>query len=193
LSRALHVVGVGGTTRAESGTELAVRHVLRLCQARHATTRLFSGAELGSLPHYSPEHRERVPAARALVEELRRADAVVLGSSAYHGSISGLVKNAIDYTQDMMDDDRPYLSGRPVGCIATGAGWQGVVTTLEHLRAIVHALRGWPTPLGVAINTRERAFGPTGEPLDPQLETQLGTMADELLAFVSRWQASGSE
>ena len=126
--------------------------------------------------------------ARALVDELRRADAVVLASSAYHGSIPGLLKNAIDYTQDLMRDDRPYLSGRPVGCIATGAGWQGVVTTLEHLRTVVHALRGWPTPLGVAINTLQPAFSPTGEPIDSKLEMQLCTLTDELLQFVCRWQ-----
>ena len=51
-------------------------------------------------------------------------------------TIAGLIKNALDYTQDMMKDDRPYFAGRPVGCIATGAGWQGVVGTLEHLRAL---------------------------------------------------------
>jgi FMN reductase len=127
--------------------------------------------------------------ARVLVDELRRSDAVVLGSSAYHGSIPGLLKNAIDYAQDMMNDDRPYLSGRPVACIATGAGWQGVVTTLEHLRTVVHALRGWPTPLGIAINTLQPAFGPTGEPIDSKLGIQLCTMTDELLQFVCRWIA----
>jgi FMN reductase len=101
--------------------------------------------------------------------------------------LPGLLKNAIDYTQDMMNDDRPYLSGRPVACIATGAGWQGVVTTLEHLRTVVHALRGWPTPLGVGINTLQPAFGPTGEPVDAKLEMQLCAMTDELLQFVGRW------
>src|SRR5204863_6434613 len=33
--------------------------------------------------------------------------------------------------------------GRPVGSVATGAGWQGAVNTLTALRNIVHALRGW--------------------------------------------------
>jgi FMN reductase len=127
-----------------------------------------------------------VPTATALVDELRRADAVVIASSSYHGSISGLLKNAIDYTQDMMNDDRPYFSGRPVACIATGAGWQGVVTTLEHLRTVVHALRGWPTPLGIAINTLQPAFGSAGEPIDSKLGIQLCTMTDEILEFVSR-------
>jgi FMN reductase len=89
----------------------------------------------------------------------------------------------------MMKDDRPYFAGRPVGCIATGAGWQGVVGTLEHLRTMVHSLRGWPTPLGAAINTLEKAFGPDGEPIDEKVAFQLSTVADEVLLFVERFNA----
>ena len=183
-----HIVGIGGTTRAESGTELAVRYVLKRCEDRGATTRLFSGPELESLPHYAPERPERSDVAIDLIGELRRADGVVLGSSSYHGSVAGLVKNAIDYTQDMMNDDTPYFAGRPVGCIATGAGWQGVVATLEHLRTIVHSLRGWPTPLGAAINTMQKQFTPEGDPIDEKVAFQLSMIADEVLTFVERWR-----
>ena len=183
-----HIVGIGGTTRAESGTELAVRYVLQVCESKGASTRLFSGPEMEKLPHYAPERPERTDTAIELVEELRKADGVVLGSSSYHGSVAGLIKNAIDYTQDMMKDDRPYFTGRAVGCIATGAGWQGVVATLEHLRTIVHSLRGWVTPLGAAINTMEKQFTPEGEPIDEKVAFQLTTMADEILTFVDRWR-----
>jgi FMN reductase len=37
-------------------------------------------------------------------------------------------------------------------------GWQAAVTTLTSLRSIVHALRGWPTPLGSAVNSAEVRF-----------------------------------
>ena len=181
------VVGIGGTTRAESGTELAVRWTLARCEERGATTKLWSGPDLERLPFYAPERPERTDDAKQLVEDLRRADGVVIGSSSYHGSVAGLMKNALDYTQDMMKDDRPYFAGRPVGCIATGAGWQGVVATLEHLRTIVHSLRGWPTPLGAAINTMEKAFTPDGEPIDEKVAFQLRTVAAEVLDFVERW------
>ena len=140
------------------------------------------------MPHYAPERPERNDVAIDLVGELRRADGVVLGSSSYHGSVAGLIKNAIDYTQDMMNDDHPYFAGRPVGCIATGAGWQGVVATLEHLRTIVHSLRGWPTPLGAAINTMQKQFTPEGDPIDEKVAFQLATIADEVLTFVERWR-----
>jgi FMN reductase len=184
-----YIVGIGGTTRAESGTELAVRHVLKVCAERGAETKLWSGPELEKLPFYAPERPERTPEAIALVEDLRRADGIVVGSSSYHGTIAGLIKNALDYTQDMMNDDRPYFAGRPVGCVATGAGWQGVVATLEHLRTMVHSLRGWPTPLGAAINTLEKQFSPEGEPLDEKVAFQLKTLADEVLTFCERFSA----
>jgi FMN reductase len=182
-----YIVGIGGTTRAESGTELAVRYVLNVCAERGAETKLWSGPELEKLPFYAPERPERTPEAVALVEDLRRADGVIVGSSSYHGTIAGLIKNALDYTQDMMNDDRPYFAGRPVGCVATGAGWQGVVATLEHLRTMVHSLRGWPTPLGAAINTMEKQFSAEGEPLDEKVAFQLKTMADEVLTFVQNF------
>jgi FMN reductase len=181
------IVGVGGTTRAESGTELAVRYALKKCAEQGAETKLWSGPQLEALPFYAPERPERTPEAVELVEDLRRADGIIVGSSSYHGTIAGLIKNALDYTQDMMNDDRPYFAGRPVGCVATGAGWQGVVGTLDHLRTMVHSLRGWPTPLGAAINTLDKAFGPDGEPLDEKVAFQLDTVASEVLTFVERF------
>jgi FMN reductase len=145
-----------------------------------------AGDVLASLPHYAPESPARAPEAKELIEELRRADGVIIASPGYHGTVSGLVKNALDYTEDMRDDDPPYFSGRAVGCIATGAGWQGVVTTIETLRAIAHALRGWPTPLGAAINATVQVFGPDGSVTDERARFQLETVAKEVVEFARR-------
>src|SRR3546814_16888896 len=67
--------------------------------------------------------------------------------------VSGLIKNALDYVQDMAKDERVYFEGRAVGLIAVAAGWQATGTTLATLRSITHALRGWPTPMAVAVNS----------------------------------------
>ena len=182
-----HIVGIGGTTRAGSSTEKALRYVLGVCETEGATTEAFAGTELVQLPFYAPEVADRVDLAASLIAELRRADGIVIVSSAYHGTISGLVKNALDYTEDMREDDRPYFSGRSIGCIATGAGWQGVVYTLETLRAIAHSLRGWATPLGAAINTSAGpVFSPEGSPSDERVRFQLDTRAAEVLGFIRR-------
>jgi len=107
------------------------------------------------LPAYVPGATSNAKANR-ITAELGRADGIILGTPGYHGGLSGLVKNALDYTEDLRDNQRPYLENRPVGCVVTAAGEQGGVTTLAALRSVVHALRGWPTPLGVTIITQIR-------------------------------------
>ena len=102
---------------------------------------------------YAPESSVRSEGAQRLIAALRRAHGVILSTPCYHGSVSGLVKNALDYTEDMCQDAEPYLDGRAVGLIVCGHGWQSTGVVLSAFRSIVHALRGWPTPMGVAINT----------------------------------------
>jgi FMN reductase len=159
-----------------------MRHVLAAAQRAGARTRLISGCSL-QLPLYQPENLERSDEARDLVAELALADGIILGSPGYHGSISGLVKNALDYAEDLRNDVRPYFSGRAVGCIATAGGWPGAVNTLGALRDIVHALRGWPTPLGAAINSAEKIFDDEGACLVPRVAQMLDSIAEEVISF----------
>ncbi len=182
MSRPLHVVGLGGTVRTGSSSEQALRIATARAQAQGATTRVFAGAELAQLPMYAPEAGDGGPVARDLVAHLRRADGVIIASPGYHGSISGLVKNALDYTEDMRDDALPYLADRSVGLVVTAYGWQAAVTTLSALRAIVHALRGWVTPYGAAVNSLQTRFA-DGGCSEGRVTEQLHTVADEVVRF----------
>jgi FMN reductase len=157
-------------------------HVLSAAQRAGARTKLISGSLL-QLPLYQPDNPERGEGARSLVAELALADGIIIGSPGYHGSISGLVKNALDYAEDLRTDPRPYFSGRAVGCIATAAGWPGAVNTLGALRDIVHALRGWPTPIGAAINSAENVFDENGTCLVPRVGQILDLIAGEVMSF----------
>ena len=177
-----YILAVGGTLRPNSSTEKAMQHVLNAAQRAGARTKLISGPLL-QLPLYQPENSERGEGARQLVADLALADGIIIGSPGYHGSISGLVKNALDYAEDLRNDRRPYFSGRAVGCIATAGGWPAAVNTLGALRDIVHALRGWPTPMGAAINSAESVFDAQGACLQPRVAQMLDMMAEEVLSF----------
>ena len=174
------IVGLGGTTREGSSTELALRYVLDQVEATGGRTIAFNGPAL-MLPLYAPEVAHRTPEARRFIAALRAADGIIIGSPAYHGSISGLVKNALDYIEDMRDDDDCYLDGRVVGCISCAYGPQAAGTTLVALRSIVHALRGWPTPLGVGINSLTCRFTSDGEPSEKPIAEQLQIMAGQVV------------
>ncbi|SFK55355.1 NADPH-dependent FMN reductase [Geodermatophilus ruber] len=181
-ARPLHVVGLGGTVRPGSSSEQALRTAMRRAEELGATTRAFTGAELAQLPMYAPDSGSGGPVAEELVAELRRADGVIVASPGYHGSLSGMVKNALDYTEDMREDRLPYLADRSVGLIVTAYGWQASVTTLTALRAIVHALRGWVTPYGAAINSAQCSFA-DGMCSDHRVLEQLHVVADEVVRF----------
>jgi FMN reductase len=186
-----YIVAIGGTLRPNSSTERAMRVALSAAARAGARTHLISGAAL-EMPMYQPDNTARTSNALTLVRELAAADGLILGSPGYHGSISGLVKNALDYAEDLRGDVRPYLSGRAVGCIATAGGWPGAVNTLGALREIVHALRGWPTPLGAAINTSEGVFDEAGRCLVPRIGETLEHIAAEVLEFARQRAARRS-
>jgi FMN reductase len=156
--------------------------VLAEAQRAGASVELLSGQAI-DLPMYSPGDPGRCGKANALISALRRANGVVIASPGYHGSVSGLIKNALDYVEDMRGDSLPYLEGRAIGLIACAAGWQATGTTLAALRSIVHALRGWPTPLGVAINSIRQTFNEDGTAAETNVADQLRLLALQVVEF----------
>ncbi|MCU0929734.1 MAG: NAD(P)H-dependent oxidoreductase [Burkholderiaceae bacterium] len=177
------IVGLGGTTRPASTSERALQVAMARARALGCETQVFASVQLPQEP-YDPAQVERSANALALVEAMRRCDGVVIATPAYHGGISGLLKNAIDFTEDLRGDVRVYLDGRAVGCIVCAEGPQAMGSTLASLRAIVHALRGWPTPYGATINSTARPFGGAGgEGADVLAVQACERVADEVVAF----------
>lgn len=176
------VVGLGGTTRPGSTSERALRGCLAIAAGFGLRTRMFDAQAL-DLPHYGGEDCAGHPNAAALIGALREADAVILSSPAYHGSLSGLLKNALDYVEEMRGDERPYLDMRAVGCIASAYGPQAIGTTLTSMRLIIHALRGWPTPFGVGINAGQVTFDEDGRSASADVNDQLRVLAHQVAEF----------
>lgn len=186
LSYARHtapvIVGFGGALSQDSQTERLLKTVLDEAAQLGARTRLFSGRDLAALPHYDPVDPCRTPAQEAFLTAIREADGVVIATPTYHGGITGLVKNAIDLISDLRTDARPYLDGRPVGIVVTAGGGQGAGATLSGVRDIVHALRGWPTPIGVAVNNPV-IFDEQGQILSNSLKDAIRTQARQMVEF----------
>jgi FMN reductase len=149
--------------------------------------KIISGAAL-VMESYEPGAPARSDNAKALVASLREADGVLISSPSYHGSIPGLLKNAIDYTEDMRGDDRPYFDGRAVGCIVCADGAQALGSTLFTLRTIILALRGWPTPYAVALNSALKPFEANGNINDIEVAKQLQMVVSQVVEFSQRTQ-----
>lgn len=176
----IRIVAIGGTVNAGSSTEQALRLATRPAIEAGAEVSVFGGDYLATLAHYRGTGYEAGNGSE-LVEAVRAADGLIIAAPGYHGTISGLVKNALDYLEDLARDGRPYLDGRAVGLIATAFGDQASMSTLLTLRAIVHALRGWPTPMGATIRTYGGLFSPDGECLEDRARLQIELVGKQTL------------
>ena len=185
------IVGFGGTTRPGSSGERLATAVLAKTAELGAKTLFFCGCDLAALPHFAPENSTRTPKQIEFLDAVRLADGIVIATPGYHGGVSGLVKNAIDLLEDLREAPRPYFDGRAVGLIVSAAGWQAGGVTLASMRGIVHAMRGWPTPLGIMVNTvAQKLFDEDGRLIDEGTARMLEMQAQQIMFFAERHTTS---
>jgi len=181
-----HVVGLGGSLSDNSSSLRAVRFALDAAEQAGATVDLLDVRDL-ALPFYGREVPVN-PGVTRLVEATAAADALIWSSPLYHGTVSGAFKNALDWLQLLADRERPFLSAKPVGLIATAAGVQGLqaINTMEF---VVRALRGWTVPFVVPLARAWDVFDDDGVPRDPAVGAQLHMLGREVATAARRFAA----
>jgi FMN reductase len=177
------ILGIGGSFRQGSSTERALAYCLGEAKGLGADVQMLGCDFLARLPMFDPRPGKDTEAQHELVRAVRHADGIILASPGYHGSMSGLIKNALDTLELGHDDPAPYFQDRPVGVVVTSDGSQASATTLVSLRSIVHALRGWPTPFGAAVTTTPHLFDEDGRCADARHAWQLQTVAEQVVGF----------
>ena len=166
----LRILGFGGTTSPSSSTLSALRVVLSAAEAAGAKVELLHAGEL-ALPMYEWGMAPTESVDR-FVDATQRADALVWSSPLYHGTISGLFKNAIDWLELLSDRAPAYLTDKPVGLVSVSGGSQSLsaITTMEQ---IVRSLRGWTVPLVVPIHRASEVITREGAVTDERVHGQL--------------------
>ena len=135
------VLGVAGSTRANSYSTRALKIALGHAEAQGAETRLL---ELGkmSIPFYNPSAPESSELKEA-AESVSWADAFILASPDYHGSMSGTLKNFLDYFYE-------EFAGKVFGYVV--ASHEKGLTVMEQMRTAVRQCYGWSMPYGVSVH-----------------------------------------
>lgn len=189
----LKVVGIGGTLRSGSTSLGALRRALGSAESAGAETELLDPREL-RLPMYEPGLRleECGPEARRLVEAVRGADALLISTAAYHGTLAGVTKNALDFAQFLSRDERPYLDGKVVGLISTAGGDQAAVNSNAAMTHVVHSLRGMVAPLMVAIPRTWKHSDANGEITDDAHAARLDDLGRLVVELADRFGPAGA-
>lgn len=190
----LHVVGIGGTLREGSRGLLALEEALRAAEEAGATTELLDLREL-DLPMYEPDKplEEYAENVRELVEAMRGADALLWSTAAYHGTLAGLTKNALDFAQFLARDERPYLQDKVVGLIATASGGMGAVNAINAMLSIIHALRGVAAPLSVPVTQSWKTFDEEGNIRDEGVARRLESLGRIVVEMAAKLGSGARE
>ena len=192
-NRKPHVVGIDGTLRDGSKGLRALEEALRAAEVAGATTELLDLREL-DLPMYEPGKplEEYGASVEKLVEAMRGADALVWSTAAYHGTLAGVTKNALDFTQFTARDEKPYLQDKVVGLVATAGGGMAAVNTINAMVNVVRALRGVAAPLSVPIQQSWKASDEEGNVRDEGVTKWLGGLGRLVVEMATKLGA-GSE
>src|SRR5438876_11206643 len=186
----LTIVGLGGSLASVSKSRAALEIALEGAASGGAETELLDIRRL-DLPMYNPEDAEPTEAAAALIESCYAADGLIWSSPVYQGTISGALKNALDWLHVLGDRDPPYLHDKVSGLISAAGGTQGLqaINTMEFA---VRALRGWAVPYVVPVAAAARGCDHEGQLQDPAIELQLKTIGGEVVRVAQRFAVDGS-
>jgi FMN reductase len=178
----LRVLGIGGSTRQGSTSLTLLRGALRAVEEAGATATL-ADVRVLDLPIFDDDRplEDYPPSLHELLAEARAADAYILCSPTYHGTVSGAVKNALDCLNALGDDSPSYLGGKPVALMAVGGGSAAnVLTSLQHA---ARAMNGLAIPTTVICSGSVLRQGEIGDEL---VQRRVSWMVSELLDFAAR-------
>src|SRR6266516_6762363 len=191
------ILGLGGSLRSGSVAALALRIALAGAEVAGVTIRLLDLATLPlpmfdgtySLDGYTPEGRKTI---LTLLNATREAHGLILASPTYHNTISGALKNALDYMELLKDDNPPRLEGKVVGLLSVQGGVSGTGNhTITTMLLAARALRAWVAPTMVSIPDSRSMFDEEGQPYDPTVIRRLHALGAEVARastmFASFW------
>jgi FMN reductase len=168
------IVGIGGSLRPDSSSYQALAVAIQRVQALGAEAKILDLRQM-NLPFCSggddyPDYPDVV----RLREAVQEADALILATPEYHGSISGVLKNSLD----LMSFEQ--LSNKVTGLISV-LGGQANSNALNDLRVIMRWVHGWVIPEQIAIGQSWKAFDKDGKLLDEKLSQRFDQFAESLV------------
>ena len=168
------IVGIGGSLRAGSYSQIALKVAAGRAEALGAEVEILDLRSI-NLPFCDGENDyHNYPDVEKLRNVVKQADGLILATPEYHGSVSGVLKNALD----LMSFE--HLDGKVVGSISV-LGGQVNSNALNDLRTILRWVHAWVIPEQIAIGQAWQAFTPDGKLLDEKLSKRFDEFAQSLV------------
>ena len=168
----LRVLGVGSSMRRDSFSTETLKIILNKVNKNGADTRLLN-LYSNPLPMYTAEYNEKLSGIKHAVELVNWADALVLATPDYHGSMAGSLKNFLDYFW-------AEFAGKTFGYLCSSH--EKGLTVMDQMRTAIRQCYGWSLPYGISINSNQD-FNADREIINVQLLGRLESFARDLVVY----------
>jgi chromate reductase, NAD(P)H dehydrogenase (quinone) len=175
----VRILGIAGSLRRGS-------HNVALLRAAAAqlppTAELVEWRALAELPAYDEDLDVAVPpvAVNSLRRAIAGADAVIIATPEYNGSVPGALKNALDWASRPWPENS--LRGKPVCVVGASTSLFGAVWAQSEVRKVLTTIGAAVIDHELAIGQAHDAFDATGGLVDVALRAQLGEIVNALVS-----------
>lgn len=175
--RKLRVALVCGSLREGSCTKVALEYVANYIESHVDAFHL--DLQLAPLPFFTERNKQENPLVIEFIDQIKNADAILIGTPEYHGSLTGVLKNALDYLS------KDELKNKPIALVAVGAGQYGGIGALDAMSSIMKNLHALVIPYQAAISSSHKVIQ-NGEVVLNEYKSRLEHVAEQLLLFTKR-------
>jgi chromate reductase, NAD(P)H dehydrogenase (quinone) len=178
----VHILALSGSLRAASYNTALLREAAEVAPDG-VTLDLYDG--LGRLPHYNEDHDIETPSSEVarLRAAVAGADAVLIATPEFNGSMPGHLKAAVDWAS------RPYgpassLWGKPVLVVGASVTDYGAIWAQDHLRKSLGIAGARVLEGELSVAKAQDKFHPEGRLVDHATREQLAGLVDTLVHTV---------
>ncbi|MGF7031386.1 NAD(P)H-dependent FMN reductase [Paenibacillus mucilaginosus] len=171
---------VTGSNRKDASSTQLSRYIGRVLEESGCEVTLFDLYER-PLPFYSPDTAGEDANLAAFRKALNEAEGIVLSTPEYHGSLSGVLKNALDWVGFDQFDGKVTLS-------VSSAGGAVGVSSLQQLQTIVRNVHGINCPEWISVGGSQRDFAADGEPADGKTRERVLRTVQYFVGMVERFK-----
>lgn len=183
LSAEVKVLAFSGSTRTDSVNQKLVAEAAELARSMNAQVTLINLKDY-PIPFYEGdiEREQGMPEnAKKLRQLMVQADIILIASPEYNGSLSGILKNAIDWASrsETAGSSRDAFKGKKFVIMSASPGSGGGARGLVHLRAILENIGGTVMPQQVVVADAYHAFDAEGHLKNQKLKGELQQLIEE--------------
>ncbi|CRX38266.1 NADPH-dependent FMN reductase [Estrella lausannensis] len=185
LAAETRVVVFSGSLRADSWNTKLAKEAAYIASKKGATVTYFDLNQY-PLPFFN-EDIERTTGmpenAKTIRRAIQNAHAVIIASPNYNGSMSGVLKNLLDWISRSEDgkDSRSVFKGKKVALMSASTGKSGGSGGLAHLQYVIEKMNGSVIERKISVGRADSQFDADGHLIPSETRSNLAKEIEEAI------------